>query len=135
MTKWQDYIAASRGLLMVATSFSDEPSLRMMGFAVDPERENVWYLLTQPTAFKVKQLEQNSKVAIMTPLNEAGMRIESNQVTMVRSDKNWAEIEPLFAEHTAWHHGHPHPETELIYELTFASARLASWRETENIHF
>lgn len=41
MTFFEEYIQASRGLVFVATTRDNQPSIRIMGFAVSPERENL----------------------------------------------------------------------------------------------
>ncbi|CAK1242273.1 pyridoxamine 5'-phosphate oxidase family protein [Fructobacillus tropaeoli] len=134
MTLFEEYIQAARGLIFVATAKDDQPSLRIMGFAADPDRPNVWYLVSQPDTAKIADLDQNAKVAIMTPLNENGARIESNQVTMVRSKKTWQDVQSYFTN-PVFLKNHPHPEEEVLLELTFRSARLAAYAGTEVVTF
>ena len=43
MTLFEEYIQASRGLAFVATSKQNQPSIRIMGFAADPDQPNMWY--------------------------------------------------------------------------------------------
>lgn len=88
MTLFEEYIQASRGLAFVATSKQNQPSVRIMGFAPDPDQPNIWYFNSKPNTEKMIDLAANENVSIITPLNQNGARIESNHATMRRSDKN-----------------------------------------------
>ncbi|CAH1855857.1 pyridoxamine 5'-phosphate oxidase family protein [Convivina intestini] len=134
MTLFEEYMQAAKGLVVISTAVDGQPSSRLMGFAPDPQQPNVWYLVSQPDATKVKELAQNERVAILTLLNENGARIESNQATMTRSDKQWSEVASYFKA-PIFSKMHPHPEEEVLYQLTIHSARLASYAGNENVTF
>lgn len=134
MTLFEEYMQAAKGLVIVSTAEDNQPSSRIMGFAPDPQQPNIWYLISQPDATKVKQLDQNDKVAIWTILNENGARVESNKATMKRSHKQWADVAGYFKE-PVFNRMHPHPEQEVLFELTIYSARLASYAGQKNVTF
>ncbi|CAK8054717.1 pyridoxamine 5'-phosphate oxidase family protein [Eupransor demetentiae] len=134
MTLFEEYIQAAKGLVVVSTAENNQPSSRIMGFAADPDHPNHWYLVSQPDTAKIKQLASNDKVAILTPLNENGARIESNQATMQPSEKKWADVASYFKA-PIFSKMHPHPEQEVLLELTIKSARLASFAGQENVTF
>ncbi|GAO99931.1 pyridoxamine 5'-phosphate oxidase family protein [Fructobacillus ficulneus] len=134
MTLFEEYTQAAKGMIFVATSKEDQPSLRIMGFAPDPDQANVWYLVSQPDTGKMVDLDTNDRVAIMTPLNENGARIESNQVTMVRSEKTWADVKDYFTN-PVFLKNHPHADQEVLLELTFKSARLAAYAGDQTVTF
>ncbi|MDF7627467.1 pyridoxamine 5'-phosphate oxidase family protein [Lactobacillaceae bacterium L1_55_11] len=135
MTRFNEYIKAAGGLVYVATEEDDQPSVRIMGFAADPKRPNHWFLLSQPDAPKVQQLALNDRVAIITPLDEDGRRIESNRVTMNESGHSWADVADFFADHPVFFKVHQHPENEVLYEMDIESARLASYTDEEDVTF
>ncbi|GMA69721.1 hypothetical protein GCM10025879_09670 [Leuconostoc litchii] len=135
MTFFEEYIQASGGLVFVATTRNNQPSMRIMGFAVSPVHENIWYFNVDPTSYKVKDIDTNDKVAIMTPFNENGERIESNNATMKRSDKKWPDIKPLFIGNKSYMHGHPNIESEIVLELHIHSARLTSYGYKKDVNF
>lgn len=114
MTLFEEYIQASRGLAFVATSKQNQPSIRIMGFAADPDQPNMWYFNSKPNTEKMIDLAANENVSVITPLNQNGARIESNHATMRRSDKKWADIKTLFANNKPYLHAHPDVENEVI---------------------
>ncbi|MBS9336799.1 pyridoxamine 5'-phosphate oxidase family protein [Fructobacillus papyrifericola] len=134
MTLFEEYAQAAKGLLYVATEKDGQPGLRIMGFAMDPKRVNHWYLVSQPDAGKMADLKANDRVAIMTKMNENGARIESNQATLRPTDKTWADVKDYFTN-PVFHKNHPHPEEEVLLELTIRSARLASFAGDEVMTF
>ncbi|MDF7637722.1 pyridoxamine 5'-phosphate oxidase family protein [Leuconostocaceae bacterium ESL0958] len=134
MENLQAYLAAAGGLIFVATAKEEQPSLRIMGFGVDEQQPNVWYLVTQPGTAKLDDLAVNSQVAIMTPLNEQGMRIESNQAKLVRSNKTWADVKDYF-HYPVFFKNHPHPEEEVLLELHLSSVRLADYQSSQDLTF
>ncbi|MDI6553148.1 pyridoxamine 5'-phosphate oxidase family protein [Leuconostoc falkenbergense] len=135
MTLFEEYIQASRGLAFVATSKQNQPSIRIMGFAADPDQPNIWYFNSKPNTEKMIDLAANENVSVITPLNQNGARIESNHATMRRSDKKWADIKDLFANNKPYLHAHPDVENEVILVLEIHSARLASYAGTEIVNF
>ena len=135
MTFFEEYIQTSRGLVFVATTRDNQPSIRIMGFEVSPERENLWYFNVDPTSYKVHDIDNNDKVAIITPFNENGARIESNNATMRRSDKTWADVKPLFIHNKSYMQGHPDIENEIVLELHIHSASLASYGYKKDVNF
>lgn len=134
MTLFEEYALAAKGLLYVATEKDGQPSLRIMGFAMDPNQHNHWYLVSQPDTGKMADLKVNDRVAIMTVMNENGARIESNQATLRPSTKNWADVKDYFTN-PVFHRNHPHPEEEVLLELTIHSARLAAYAGNEVFTF
>ncbi|MFC4761352.1 pyridoxamine 5'-phosphate oxidase family protein [Fructobacillus durionis] len=134
MTLFEEYAQAARGLLYVATEKDGQPSLRIMGFGLDPEHPNHWYLVSQPNTGKMADLKANDKVAIMTVMNENGARIESNRATLKPSDKVWDDVKDFFTN-PVFHKNHPHPEEEVLLELTIHAARLASYAGNEVMTF
>ncbi|GAP02872.1 hypothetical protein FPFC_030520 [Fructobacillus pseudoficulneus] len=134
MTLFEEFIQAARGLVFVATAKDNQPSLRIMGFAADPAKPNVWYLVSQPDAAKLVDLAANDQVAVMTPLNENGARIESNQATMARSNKKWADVQEYFTN-PVFAKNHPHADQEVLLELTIHSARLSAYAGDETVTF
>jgi general stress protein 26 len=133
MDNFNAYVAASNGLLVMSTVAGDQPSSRVMGFAQSTEAPNKWYLVTQPTSAKVAELDVNEKVAFVTLLGQGGERISSNTAKLVRSEKTWADVKHYFEENKGFMAGHPTPEAEIILELTFPSAKIASYRAGEEI--
>ena len=69
MTFFEEYIQASRGLVFVATTRDNQPSIRIMGFAVSPERENLWYFNVDPTSYKVHRAYSLPSLSESLPLN------------------------------------------------------------------
>ncbi|MCK8617721.1 pyridoxamine 5'-phosphate oxidase family protein [Fructobacillus sp. M158] len=134
MTLFEEYAQAAKGLIYVATEKDGQPGLRIMGFAMDPNRVNHWYLVSQPDAGKMADLKENDRVAIMTVMNENGARIESNRARMQASNKTWADVKDYFTN-PVFHQNHPHPENEVLLELTIRSARLASYAGNEVVTF
>ncbi|MBS9339037.1 pyridoxamine 5'-phosphate oxidase family protein [Fructobacillus sp. M2-14] len=136
MTLFEEYAEAANGLIYVATEKDGQPSLRIMGFGMDPKQPNHWYLVSQPDANKMVDLKQNEKVAIMTYLSfeNGGKRIESNQATMEPSKKTWADVKDCFTN-PVFHKNHPHPEKEVLLELTIHSARLSAFSGDETVTF
>lgn len=136
MTLFEEYAKAANGLIYVATEQAGQPSLRIMGFGIDPKQPNHWYLVSQPDTKKMADLKQNDKVAIMTVMNmaEGGKRVESNNATMAPSEKTWADVKDCFTN-PVFHKNHPHPEEEVLLELTIHSARLAAFAGDETVSF
>ncbi|QEA59197.1 pyridoxamine 5'-phosphate oxidase family protein [Leuconostoc koreense] len=135
MTFFEEYIQASRGLVFVATVKDNQPSIGIMGFAVSPERENLWYFNVDPTSYKVNDVDNNDRVAIITPFNENGARIESNDATMTRSNKTWADVKPLFIGNKSYMQAHPNIENEIVLELYIHSASLTSYGYKKDVNF
>lgn len=134
MTLFEEYAQASHGLLYVATEKDGQPSLRMMGFGMDPENPNHWYLLSKADSNKMADLKENDRVAIETLMNENGARIESNRATLKPSDKVWGDVKDFFTN-PVFHKNHPEPEKEVLLELTIRSARLSSFAGSEVMTF
>lgn len=125
----QEYVAEAKQLLALATSVDGQPSIRVVGFGQDAKQPNRFYIVSKPTATKIEELKQNEQVAFTTLPGAGGKRMSSNQAVAKISDKQWSDIEPLFADNPGWHAGHPAPETETIIELTFESVLLDSFVE------
>ena len=121
MANFNEYVAATGQLLVMATAVDNQPSTRIMGFATDS------------ASAKVAELDANSKVAFNTMMGEGGRRISSNKGTLVRSEKTWADVKHYFEENKGFMAGHPTPEQEIILELTFPSALLASFVEAPEV--
>jgi|GEM_PF-1104667 len=127
MNNFNEYVTAAKQLLVLATANDNQPSARIMGFAQDAETPNKWYLVTDPTSAKMIDITANEKVAFTTMLGDGGRRISSNAATVNKSRKSWADVAHYFTDNKGFMAGHPKPETEIILELTFKSALLASF--------
>lgn len=125
--KYQEFIDAAKGMIYIATAVDDQPSLRGVGFSKSNDQENLLYIVTNPASPKVAELKNNSKVAFTTPIDmSTGMRMSSNRATLKVSEKKWADVQELFTN-PGWHAGHPHPENEIVLELSFPTAVIQSF--------
>lgn len=132
MVSYQKFVDASNGLVYLATAVKQKPSVRLVAFAVDANDESVWYVFSMdPHAPKTEELAQNEHVAVVTSVDmKSGMRINSNQVTMVPSQKTWDDVQPFFADNQGFLNAH-HPEQEKLYELHFDSLVLETYNPAD----
>jgi general stress protein 26 len=133
MDNFNAYIAAANQLLVMSTAVDNQPSSRVMGFAQSTEAPNKWYLVTDPASPKVGELDANANVSFVTMLGQGGERISSNTAKLVRSNKTWPDVKHYFENNPGFMAGHPNAESEIILELTFDSAKIASYRAGEEI--
>ncbi|MDR0899955.1 MAG: pyridoxamine 5'-phosphate oxidase family protein [Lactobacillaceae bacterium] len=128
---YNEYINSARGMLYLATSENNQPSVRGVGFSKSDTNDNVFYIVTQPTSAKVAEIKANSNAAFTTPIDMAtGMRMGSNRATIKVSDKKWEDVAHLFTN-PGWHNGHPHPENEIVLELSFPSVVVQSYAQEQ----
>ncbi|QIL51066.1 hypothetical protein G7084_07030 [Weissella coleopterorum] len=132
MISYQNFIDGSGGLVYLATSVQAVPSVRVVSFGVDPHDESTWYIYSMdPASPKTVELAQNENVAIVTAVDlKSGMRINSNHVTMRPSNKQWSDVQNIFAADSGFIRAH-HPESERLYELHFSSLVLETYKPSE----
>lgn len=84
----------------LASSVGDAPHVRIVSFCYDQEKEGMIYFATACTSNKVKEFEQNNKVAITTIPNdpEDNKHIISNNATVKKSTKTIHELKDVFIE-------------------------------------
>lgn len=130
-------IAAETNLIVISSSDeAGRPSSRFMRF-VKTDRPGVWYVTTAPDAPKVHEFDR-SLVAVITVPTESGATISSSRVHIRRADENLVAIADLYrTQAPRYLEGmtQEDQEAELVYELTFESAKLSSWVDQELVVF
>lgn len=133
MTKLADYVAAAQHMMVLGTAVDEQPSVRVVGFAQDADKENLFYVVSAPDTPKLEQIEHNKQVAFVTFPGQGGKRVSTNQAQARISTKKWAELAPLFADSEGFKQGHPHPEKEVIIEIEASSLLLESFIEPAEV--
>jgi general stress protein 26 len=124
---YEEYLNNAHGLIWLTTAVDNQPSIRIVSFAVDPEIRNKFYIVTNPESPKVNEIKQNNKAGFSTNLVfENGTRVSSNNAVIKISDKKWEDVATLF-DNPGFKSGHPEPEKEIILEMEFESALLLLW--------
>ncbi|WP_165964869.1 pyridoxamine 5'-phosphate oxidase family protein [Periweissella cryptocerci] len=124
--------------VVVSSAVNNQPSSRIMRFATPVAGGNIWYVITAPTAPKATEFASNEKVAVITLPTESGAVISSNTTTIKLSDKSVADVKELFGEQIPGFLDMM-PEAvllaEVVYEITFKSAKLDTWTSHEIVEF
>ncbi|AIG66077.1 pyridoxamine 5'-phosphate oxidase family protein [Weissella tructae] len=133
MANYLEYVSEAKQLMSLATVAGEHPSVRIVGFGHDAAEPEMFYVVTKPDSVKEAEILENEHVAFTTFPGTGGKRISTNQATAQVSEKEWAAIAPLFADNPGWHHGHPHPEDEVILEIKVNSILLESFIEAPEV--
>ncbi|MFC7495494.1 MULTISPECIES: pyridoxamine 5'-phosphate oxidase family protein [unclassified Nocardioides] len=132
-----DSVAAGTTLIVVSTiDAAGQPSSRLMRF-VKSERRGVWYFTTAPETPKVSELDQG-RLALVTSPTDSGATISSNNVRVRRADVTFPEIADLYraqAPHYLEGMTDDDQRQELVYELTFESAKVSDWVDQQLVVF
>ena len=130
-------VAAHTNLVVVSST--DEvgtPSSRVMPF-VRSDRPGVWYVTTAPNGNKVHQFD-HSRIALVTPPTESGATIGSNRVQIRRAQLAFPAVADLYRAQVPGYVDRlteDEQQRELVYELTFQSAKVDTWLEHEVVEF
>ena len=130
-------VAAQTNVVIISsTDTSGRPSSRVMRF-VTAGTPGVWYVTTAPEGPKVHEFD-GGRVAVVTAPTESGATITSNRIRIRRLGASLCEVADLYlAQVPGYLDGMTAAEQhlELVYELTFESARVDSWLEREVVEF
>ena len=130
-------VAASTTILVISSvDVTGRPTSRLMHF-VKSGRAGVWYVATPPERPRVSEFDEG-KVAIVTLPTEGGGTINSNRMAITRAPFALDKVADLFeAQIPGFLDGLTEAEQqrELVYELTFQSARVDTWLDHDEVQF
>ena len=136
LKRFEDVAAAANSAVISSIDRTGRPSGRMMRF-VTSARPGVWYVTTAPEGPKVREFDQG-RVAVVTVPTQSGAMISSNRVVIRRADLRLADVADLYrAQVPGYLDGMTEGERarELVYELTFQSAKVDTWLDHKLVEF
>jgi len=127
---------ATNLLVLSSVDASGRPSSRLMRF-VKSGRPGVWYVSTSPDSPKVREFD-DGRVALVTLPTADGGTINSNRIGITRAPFALDKVAELFETQIPGYLDgvtEAEQQRELVYELTFQSARVDTWLDHDEVQF